>query len=149
MGNYLNCIEVTMTNLKRRSVRPHHPQIKIDIRGGEVEVDAAIAPLVTALSELPEIMTSSSCQGDVRDDAYEEAYVAFDPELGYGRIDVVNLLNSLQKRLRKSPCHATLNLLWILPEDLCPIGELRCDPDQIEMLSSLIHRFAEDWGRAL
>ena len=48
-----------MANVKKRSVRPLHPQIKIDIRGGEVEVDAAIAPLVTALSELPEIMTSS------------------------------------------------------------------------------------------
>jgi len=138
-----------MANVKKRSVRPLHPQIKIDIRGGEVEVDAAIAPLVTALSELPEIMTSSSCQGDVLVEAYEEAYVAFDPELGYGRVDVVNLLNSLQKRLRRSLCEATLSLIWILPEDLCPIGELRCDPEQIEMLSSLVHRFAEDWGRTL
>jgi len=136
-----------MANVRKRA--PLHPQIKIDIRGAKVEVDAAIAPLVTALSELPEIFTASSCQGDVRDAAYMEAWVAFDPEPGYGRVDVVNLLNSLQKRLRKSSCEATLSLFWNLPEDLCPIGELRCDPEQIEVLSSLIHRFADDWGRAL
>jgi len=136
-----------MANVKKRT--PLHPQMKIDIRGNEIEVDAAIAPLVTALSKLPEIGTISSCQGDVRDQAYMEAWVAFDPELGYGRVDVVNLLNSLQKRLRKSSCEATLSLIWIIPEDLCPIGELRCDPQQIELLSSLIDRFAEDWGRAL
>jgi hypothetical protein len=136
-----------MANVKKRS--PLHSQIKIEIRGKKVAVDAAIAPLVTALSELPEIFTASSCQGDVGEGVHMEAWVAFDPEPGYGRLDLVHLVNSLQKRLRRSSCPATVSLLWTLPEDLCPIGELRCDPGQIDVLSSLIHRFAQDWGSAL
>jgi hypothetical protein len=125
---------------RSRFRKPRHPQAQIEVHGEAFEVDAAIGPLVIALSELPEIFTTLSCEC-AEDDGL--AWVAFDSDTGYGRGDLMNVLSSLQKRLRRSSCEGVLSL----PTDVAPIGEPRCDPRQIEELSSRIYRFAADRRR--
>ena len=125
----------------RKAIPPRHHQIEIEIDGQKTEVDAGVAPLVLALSELPELYTASSCECDDSDGL---AWVDFNPEEGHDRADLADLLDALQRRLRDSAARGYFTMHWGLPGDDCPIGELRCDPQSIGKLSQCISRFAKD-----
>jgi len=119
-----------------------HRQTDIDVKGTKIGVDVNIAPLVAALSKIPEIETFSSCECDEHDGL---AWVCIDPSDGEPALHrrvVFDLFGRLEKAFHGKGIWATFSLHWGLPAQEFPIGEIRCDPPDIPAISDIILKFA-------
>jgi len=144
MGSFFFGIIPLTKHSHKRGVSPRrHPTVVVKVNA---PVDRGIAPLVMALSELPELLTIDSCQGGNGLPAY--VYLRYSGQFIYRGADedelrvFSRLAKALAAKCQDGGLYA-LCLEWCSGD--APLGHLKCAPKDVPRLAKLVHSVASDY----
>jgi hypothetical protein len=124
-----------------RGIAPIRPHREVAVKVNAM-VDAGIAPLVLALSELP-VWTLDSCQGrkDHLKDKPAHVYFRYQGNPAHEPLFIACLASAMGQRCQEESLYR-LQMEWTGGES--PLGIIECSPTTIEQVAALIRAASSD-----